>query len=719
MNTKHLGISVFVLGLAAVAWVGLGYLGSNLPALLVTLLIAALYLVGALELYRYHQATATLAGAMGALDDEPPALEAWLQGLHPSLRSPVQLRIEGGRGGLPIPALTPYLVGMLVLLGMLGTLLGMVLTLRGTGMALQTATDLQAVRDSLAAPVSGLGVAFGASIAGVASSAALGLLSALVRRERIHVVERLDAHIASTLRVHSRAHRSAHQQDRALELLQAQAATMPTLVERLESMMAALEQQSQTAREEQARQQDAFHASTRSAYEQLASSVGQSLRDSAAEGARLAGQALVPVMESAMAELSRQAGTVHEQVTASARSHLEAVSAEAAGITRQAAAMQEQTAASAREHLAAVSAELADSTARITTSWQQALSGQADASQAQAAALREALQAFEAGYSQRAEALLERISQRMQAMTDGTAAGWEQALATQQAGHEALMTRQQQALDSTVEGFTSQAGALLAGVGETHERLQQTLAERDEERLAAWRDSLAGISEELGAQWAGISEELRGQWTVLTEQNRTHASDTVAEISRLMEAAAEGPRAAAETIAELRQTLSDSMARDAAMLEERTRMLETLDTLLTAVNSASGEQRAAIDALVTTSSELLERVGSRFGEQIEAGENRLEEASTRLAEGVEQVAGLGTSLGDAVQAFSDSSTGLVERLQAIEGALERSLERSDEQLAYYVAQAREVVDLSVLSQRQIIENLQQLAGPAETGADRA
>jgi hypothetical protein len=36
--------------------------------------------------------------------------------------------------------------------------------------------------------------------------------------------------------------------------------------------------------------------------------------------------------------------------------------------------------------------------------------------------------------------------------------------------------------------------------------------------------------------------------------------------------------------------------------------------------------------------------------------------------------------------------------------------RSDEQLAYYVAQAREVIDLSILSQKQIIEDLQRLAG---------
>ena len=44
--------------------------------------------------------------------------------------------------------------------------------------------------------------------------------------------------------------------------------------------------------------------------------------------------------------------------------------------------------------------------------------------------------------------------------------------------------------------------------------------------------------------------------------------------------------------------------------------------------------------------------------------------------------------------------------------------RSDEQLAYYVAQAREVIDLSILSQKQIVEDLQQLAaGRALAGSE--
>mgnify|MGYP000025128755 CR=1 FL=1 len=57
------------------------------------------------------------------------------------------------------------------------------------------------------------------------------------------------------------------------------------------------------------------------------------------------------------------------------------------------------------------------------------------------------------------------------------------------------------------------------------------------------------------------------------------------------------------------------------------------------------------------------------------------------------VASLGEAFGLAVELFSESSDKLMETLQRIEGSLEKSVARSDEQLAYYVAQAREVIDL--------------------------
>jgi hypothetical protein len=110
------------------------------------------------------------------------------------------LRIEGERSGLPGPALTPYLVGLLVMLGMLGTFLGMVATLNGAVFALEGTGNIQAVRAAFSEPMKGLGLAFGTSVAGVATSAMLGLMSAFGRREREQAAQELETRIANELR---------------------------------------------------------------------------------------------------------------------------------------------------------------------------------------------------------------------------------------------------------------------------------------------------------------------------------------------------------------------------------------------------------------------------------------------------------------------------------------------------------------------------------------
>ena len=74
----------------------------------------------------------------------------------------------------------------------------------------------------------------------------------------------------------------------------------------------------------------------------------------------------------------------------------------------------------------------------------------------------------------------------------------------------------------------------------------------------------------------------------------------------------------------------------------------------------------------------------------------------------------GEAFGLAVERFSDSNNQLMAALERIEGALGKTLARSDDQLAYYVAQAREIIDLSIMSQRQIVDGLQQL--PARQAA---
>lgn len=698
MSRFHVHLVVFFAGLAAVCWIGAGYAVSNPVALAVTLVIAAGYLAGALELRRYRQATSTLAQAVAALSEPPAALGAWLERLHPSLRHAVRVRVEGERVALPGPALTPYLVGLLVLLGMLGTLIGMVMTLRGTGAALESSTDLQAIRASLAAPVKGLGFAFGTSIAGVATSAMLGLLSALCRRERLDAAQALDAKIATTLRVHSHA----HQRDETFRLLQRQADLMPTLVDRLQAMMHSLEQQSAASAERQIAGQQAFLGKAEETYARLASSVGQSLTDSVAESARVAGSALQPVMEATMAGLARETAALHDALTQAVQRQLDGLSA---GF--------ETTAA----HVADV--------------WRHALADHQRSSDALAQRLHGSIDRIVESFDRRSTDLLDGVRARLDATASSVSDAWRGALAQQEQANEAHAERNRQALETAAATFERHSAALLRTIGESHSALQATLESRDEQRLATWTDSLGSIAAKLGTEWEQTSAQAANRQQAiydalahtardLSAHTQAHASATIAEISRLVQAASEAPRVAAEVVAELRQKLSDSMVRDTAMLEERNRMLATLETLLDAVNHASSEQRAAVDALVATSSALLQRVGTQFTDEVGTQTDRLGGVAAQITGSAVEIASLGDALGAAVQSFGESNDKLVAHLQRIEAALDKSLARSDEQLAYYVAQAREVIDLSMMSQKQIIEELQRVGGErASAGAAAA
>ena len=260
---------------------------------------------------------------------------------------------------------------------------------------------------------------------------------------------------------------------------------------------------------------------------------------------------------------------------------------------------------------------------------------------------------------------------------------------------------------------------LLDASRQSHVELQTALEARDQQRLTAWTEALGAMGAKLSQEWEktgadtasrqqAICDALAQTACDISSQTQAHAKDTIAEISRLVQAASEAPKAAAEVVAELRQKLSDSMVRDTAMLDERTRLLGTLETLLDAVNHASTQQRTAVDALVANSAELLERVGVRFTDRVEAQTGKLGAVAAQVTGSAVEVASLGEAFGVAVQLFGESNDKLVAHLQRIESALDKSLTRSDEQLAYYVAQAREVVDLSMLSQKQILEDLQRL-----------
>ncbi|MCP4183633.1 MAG: DUF802 domain-containing protein, partial [Hyphomicrobiales bacterium] len=74
-----------------------------------------------------------------------------------------------------------------------------------------------------------------------------------------------------------------------------------------------------------------------------------------------------------------------------------------------------------------------------------------------------------------------------------------------------------------------------------------------------------------------------------------------------------------------------------------------------------------------------------------------------------EMSSLSAGFTQAVEQFNTSNTGLVDKLTQIEQALDQSASRHDEQLAYYVAQARELIDHSMLSQKEIFEELRQIS----------
>ena len=150
MKTTLLFALSVATGAGAILWTGTAFIGTQPLGLTVTAIIGVAFSLGLLELVQYRRETHRLARAIASAGDDTE-LQGWLAGLPAALQQPVGQRIQGEKTGLPAPVMTPYLVGLLVLLGLLGTFIGMVDTLRGAVLALQGSTELAAIRQGLAA----------------------------------------------------------------------------------------------------------------------------------------------------------------------------------------------------------------------------------------------------------------------------------------------------------------------------------------------------------------------------------------------------------------------------------------------------------------------------------------------------------------------------------------------------------------------------------------
>jgi hypothetical protein len=701
----------FAIGLMTVAWVGFGFVGLSWMALVMTAVIAGVYLLGAFELRQFRAATASLAAALADVPQQLPDIGAWLVGVHPSLQNSVRSRIEGERVALPGPALTPYLVGLLVMLGMLGTFLGMVVTFKGAVFALEGSTDLHAIRSALAAPIKGLGLAFGTSVAGVATSAMLGLLSAISRRERVDVARQLDSRMATVFRPFS----LAHQRQETFKALQLQAHALPDVVDKLQAMMEGMERRSQQLNEQLLGSQGQFHREVSLVYTGLADTVGQSLKDSLTASARVAGESLKPVVEAAIAEIAQESKRLHERVSDAAQAQLKGLSTEFSATAR-----------------------------TVSETWTTALQNHTRTSESQVNGLDRALAAFTDTFEQRSAALLVTVneaasrSQSDQASADRQRLeSWTQALAAmaatlhsewQSVGAQTLAQQQAvcQMLEKTASEINQRAGNhasqtlgemtrllaqsedLIRSRTDSESQWMQQHGERMDQLASSLRTELGALRDDEATRGNAAVERLGELQAALASHLATLGAALETPMTRLLKTAAEVPQAAAEVIAQLRQEMTRLTERDNVALEERTGLVEQIRALLQTTTEASGEQRAAIESLVGSAAEVLNKAGSQFSEMLGAQSGKAGDIAAHVTGSAVELASLGESFNHGIQLFNATNEKLIESLQRIEGTLNQSMARSDEQLAYYVAQAREVIDLSISSQQGIVEDLRQL-----------
>lgn len=688
--TRLLCTTAFALGFLAIAWMGSTFVGSDRLALAVIVVIGCVYCIGYIEMLQFRRATSTLTAKLTHKHDgdEPPIsdLTGWLDDVHPSLQLAVRRRIEGEPVGLPAPVITPYLVGLLVMLGLLGTFAGMVDTLQGAVLALEGTTELQAIRAGLTAPINGLSLAFGTSVAGIAASAMLGLISTLSRRDRIVATRQLDRQTKDTL-LHFSLH---YQRQQAFQALQTQAQVLPAVAQGLQLTADQLELTGKSIGEQLLINQQQLHQNTTHTFTELAASVECSLQRSLTDSARQAGESIQPMVAQTMETIRQSTASTQQQLTHCVETQLEA-------LTQRFGQSGEQVANAWQSGLAAhrqADAELIGSLQQTGTALHH------DIRQSGLTLLASLEQSAE----QRQQLQMQVDQERLRQWTEVLAQTQQQGLnRLSEASTEAsdtiasLSSLQHQALESTAERIAGAANSLTEGwlqAGEQMAELTATftseltvLRQNEDARGQAAVDRLAALESSAATQLAALGKTLE------------------TPMANLIETAAETPRAATAAITTMRQELSNSLARDNDLLNERRHLFDELSAASNSIQASSASQQDAVERLVSTAADTLQQVSSGFSEQIASGLSSVAGTADQFNRSAIDIASLSDAFGSAVSLFGASNSQLIEQLNSIEQALSHATARSDEQMGYYVAQAREIIDQTLLAQQQLVDQL--------------
>ncbi len=686
---------LFALGALVVLWMGAGFVGSSLLALLVCALIAAAYTTGFVELLRYQRETQMLREALEQAEQPVAELSEWLAALPQSLRYAVRQRINGEAMGLPAPVLTPYLVGLLVMLGLLGTFIGMVETLQGAVGALEANNELEAVRDGLAAPIQGLGLAFATSVAGITASAMLGLISTLSRRERLQVSRMLDREMGGLFQSHS----LNHQRRETYDALRLQADALPAAAEQLSQLASHFDERMTALAEQLTQHQQQLQSSVVGQLEQLSHSVERSLQEGFKDSGRAAAESAAPVLQSFIKELADQAQSTQTGLRAEVE-----------------------------QQLSGIRKDLLDGNQQLSQHWRQALSHQDEVSSKLLGQMQEQFAKANEGVAQTSEALVQGFEATQSKWMESVQSTEQQRLTDWQQQSDASVQRLKEASEliaknaeawsqssqQKLDDLLQKSQALLDGQMQRESAWQAQAGERLEALVKSAAEQLSGLRDEEQQRGEAAIQRLEQLQESSAKQLSMLGESLEAPLSRLMETASEAPKAAAELIGQLRQEISKNIERDNALLSEREQTFKQMETLSASLEENARLQREAVQSMLAGSSEQLAGVADAFEKRIAEESAGLTEQIAHFSATATELSVLGEVFGEAVKQFGSANEQLMSQLSNIETALVGASERSDEQMGYYLAQAREIIDHNLTTQQEILERLQESVAVAES-----
>lgn len=581
---------------------------------------------------------------------------------------------------------TPYIVGLLIALGLLGTCLGLLDTVGGARDALLASGDVDALRNGLARPMQGLMRSFGTTAAGVASSVMLGLSLVFVRRlhgQFFADVHRFSAQYLAVLT-------PTRRQLTALAALAEQGRSLPAAATALSTSVDALQKLSSQMRDDMQRTSQA-----------MTQQMGAAVAKMTAE-----------TNDRILPEIKRTLEGVASETTAhmaELRQHLSTEADQRRGWETKATERMQML---ADENLARTKA--------LISSWEKSSAQLLSTNESQFEKLLAARNdADERWLEKRDKAesdLLGFLQNRFDVALDKMESQWRERNEEVSATFEARIEREQAVLDALAQAALKQQEA------------ESELLLKVEARVSEVVEAEKVRAEALHAQAKGMASELEQASQLLQAQVR-EAADMDARRGEQLDTLV---GSFGETVGRIQATAEkqlDALTEFASSTDERAqdtlaRTDQRFTTLVETVQASMAEQQARLGnferQLADLHAQSVEALGEKLVAQardlsagLEATSSVLKEAADLVLAGGAEMTSVAEMFADAVDRQREGAKQWFENLGAVEHAVEaHGREAAVDMLSRYLTRSHELFDSQLKFQRALFEQVQDLRGQA-------